>query len=374
MTASAKSVRGSVKSIDYLREEGKGYELERNNLYGDTSKEIMQSFRNQQMGNSTCENKFFTAYISPHPQDGKTLSDKDLKEISHDFMKGIGVNPEKQAFLSVVHTEKEHKHIHLIINRIDEKGKAIKDHHSVLKAQSAAHKIATERGLISAKDLMRANSSRKIENQKEIKLKISKTHEDIMKMKPDSLSKYQQYMKSLGNYEVKPTINKAGKIQGFRIKDIKSGQEFKMSEVNRLMSQQAQKLKFDLTTENSNKIFQAHKQVMQLKPQSIGKYKEYMSSLGYDVNIMRNKVGKIQNIAFNHMNKEMGKLGITFLKAFTSVKEKLSPEELNKKIQNMKVSSDLMDIQLRDLMTKQIEELEKVNELGKTKSQDRGIN
>jgi hypothetical protein len=60
-------------------------------------------------------------------------------------MKRIGVNPEKQAYLAIVHTEKNHKHVHLLINRIDEKNKAIKDNFIVLKAQNTVHKIAKEK-------------------------------------------------------------------------------------------------------------------------------------------------------------------------------------------------------------------------------------
>ena len=202
MTASAKSVKGSTQSIDYLIEEHKGYELDRNLIYGDTSVEIMQSFRVQQMANTECEKKFFTAYISPDPKDGQKLTDIELKEISKDFMREIGVNPEKQAFLAVVHTEKNHKHIHLLINRIDEKNKAIKDNFSVLKAQNAAHKIATEKGLISARNVMNKKLEKVIEKDKETKAKIFEAHAQVMKIKPQSISKYVEYMKSLGYDEV----------------------------------------------------------------------------------------------------------------------------------------------------------------------------
>ncbi|WP_333854647.1 relaxase/mobilization nuclease domain-containing protein [Epilithonimonas sp.] len=247
MTASAKSVKGSTKSIDYLIEERKGYELERNLIYGDNSKEIMESFRMQQISNVECDKKFFTAYISPDPKDGQKLSDKELREISHDFMRGIGVNPEKQAYLAVVHTEKNHKHIHLLINRIDDKNKAIKDNFSVLKAQNTAHKIAKERGLISARDIMNKNIDKSIEKTQEIKSKIYEAHNNVMKIKPQTISKYMEYMKALG-HEIKPTLNKNGEVQGFKVNDKKSGLEFKMSEIKREMSANnlSKELKYDL--------------------------------------------------------------------------------------------------------------------------------
>ena len=356
MTASAKSVKGSSQGVDYLIDEKKGYELDRNLLYGDKSAEIMQSFRMQQSLNSECNKKFITAYISPEPGDGRKLTDKELKEISRDFMKGIGVNPDKQAYLAIVHTEKNHKHIHLLINRIGEDNKAIKDNFIVLKAQNVAHKIATERGLISARDIKQQNIEKKLNLSKEEKARAFENHNKVMKLKPESISKYVQYMKSTG-YEVKPTINKAGNLQGFRVKEIKTGQEFKMSEIKRTMSGQVQKLKNDLGSEKtSSKMFNAHKQVMQMKPQNLDKYQHYMRSMGYDINLAKNKVGKIGKIVINETNKITGQISTSVLSAVTSPK-KLSPEEMKGKIQKAKITEEIMDIQQQNIMVKQIEEL-----------------
>ena len=358
MTASAKSVKGSSQGVDYLIDEKKGYELDRNLLYGDKSAEIMQSFRMQQSLNSECNKKFITAYISPEPGDGRKLTDKELKEISRDFMKGIGVNPDKQAYLAIVHTEKNHKHIHLLINRIGEDNKAIKDNFIVLKAQNVAHKIATERGLISARDIKQQNIEKKLNLSKEEKARAFENHNKVMKLKPESISKYVQYMKSTG-YEVKPTINKAGNLQGFRVKEIKTGQEFKMSEIKRTMSGQVQKLKNDLGSEKtSSKMFNAHKQVMQMKPQNLDKYQHYMRSMGYDINLAKNKVGKIGKIVINETNKITGQISTSVLSAVTSPK-KLSPEEMKGKIQKAKITEEIMDIQHQNIMVKQIEEFEK---------------
>lgn len=374
MTASAKSVKGSTQSIDYLIEEHKGYELDRNLIYGDTSVEIMQSFRVQQMANTECEKKFFTAYISPDPKDGQKLTDIELKEISKDFMREIGVNPEKQAFLAVVHTEKNHKHIHLLINRIDEKNKAIKDNFSVLKAQNAAHKIATEKGLISARNVMNKKLEKVIEKDKETKAKILEAHAQVMKIKPQSISKYVEYMKSLG-YEIKPTINKNEKLQGFRVKDIKSGQEYKLSEVKRAISQEVQKLKFDINIErSSSKILNTHRQVMQLKPQNLQKYKDYMRSSGYDVNIIKNNAGKIKNLMVNEVKSTAGiftKEGLSFISDFG--KNVISAEPKNT-VENSKQSEFQLDIEIRQIMTKQIEEFEKLNDLNKGKEEKKGLN
>lgn len=373
MTASAKSIKGSSQHVDYLIDERKGYELDRSMLYGDKSSEIMRSFRMQQSLNSECNKKFITAYISPEPGDGQRLSDKELKEISRDFMKGIGVNPDKQAYLAIVHTEKNHKHIHLLINRIDENNKTIKDNFIVLKAQNIAHKIATERGLVSARDLKQRNIEKKLSISKEEKARAFENHNKVMKLKANSISKYMQYMKSIG-YEIRPTINRAGNLQGFTVKETSTGHEFKMSQIKRTMSQQVQKLKNDLGTEKtSSKIFDAHKQVMQMRPQNLDKYQQYMRSMGYNVNLVRNKTGKIGKIMVNETKKITRQISTSMLSAVTSTK-KLSPQEIKNFIEKEKGTNFQMDIEINQIMSNQIKEFEKINNFNKEKlAEEKGL-
>lgn len=380
MTASAKSIKGSRQGIDYLIAEHKGYELDRNLLYGETSTEIMNSFRLQQSENYNCEKKFITGYISPDPKDGKNLSDKELKEISHDFMKGIGINPEKHAYLTIVHTEKNHKHIHLLINRIDENNKAIKDNFIVLKSHDTVHKIAKERGLISAREIMQSKREIALSQSKELKQKMFEAHSQVMKLKPQTISKYMEYMNSIG-YEIKPTINRAGKLQGFRIKEHKSEQDFKLSEVKRSISAEVQKsLKLDIAmSEKTSKMFKAHSQVMKMKPQSISKYEDYMKTLNYEVSITKNKVGRMIDIGIYKSEKalETGfgdmKKGIGDLLQFG---KKKSFKEMKEEFLRNKASQFSLDIEIRQIMATQIEELSKLqsgNELKNEKAKSQEI-
>ena len=50
-------------------------------------------------------------------------------------------------------------------------------------------------------------------------------------------------------------------------------------------------------------MFQAHKQVMKLKPQNLDKYRQYMRSMGFNFNLIRNKSGQIKKIMVNETNK-----------------------------------------------------------------------
>lgn len=62
--------------------------------------------------------------LSPSIDDGKKLSKQELKEITKKFIKAMALK-ERHA-IAFVHTDKEHTHIHLYVNRIGFDGKAYK--------------------------------------------------------------------------------------------------------------------------------------------------------------------------------------------------------------------------------------------------------
>ncbi|MFW2134797.1 relaxase/mobilization nuclease domain-containing protein [Chryseobacterium sp. TY4] len=235
MIGKAKACSGGGALNNYVLNEGKGYELDRNMLCGSTPKEILDEMSGIQNMNSTATNKTFSLVISPDPIDGKNISDKELKEITRDFMNRLGINPKEQQFIAFVHTEKEHKHIHIIANRVRENGTLIPDNHIGKKAQYAAHEIAQERGLVSAKQKQFDNiNSLEIANtnSKGLKKEILNKHNQVMNSRPRYFENYQKQMLKLG-IDVQPTINKQGQVQGHRLIDIASGTSFKASEINK---------------------------------------------------------------------------------------------------------------------------------------------
>jgi hypothetical protein len=176
--------------------------------------------------------------LSPDIKDGQNLSDKELKTMTQEYLTKLGIDPEKQQYVAFVHTEKEHKHIHIIANRVQTNGKLISDHHIGKRGQWAAHEIAKERGLISAKEKMFENIKNNEQNKGNLKIlknEIFKKHQQVMRDRPRTFENYIKQMNSKG-LEVKPTINKQGQIQGFRVVDTESKKDFKASEINRSMS------------------------------------------------------------------------------------------------------------------------------------------
>lgn len=235
MIGKAKACSGGGALNNYVLNEGKGYELDRNMLCGSTPKEILDEMSGIQNMNSTATNKTFSLVLSPDPIDGKNISDKELKEITREFMNKLGINPKEQQFIAFVHTEKEHKHIHIIANRVKENGTLIPDNHIGKRAQYAAHEIAMDRGLVSAKQ-KQFDKIKGLEisqsNSKGLRKEILNKHNLVMNSRPQFFEDYQNQMLKLG-IKVQPTINKQGQIQGHRLIDIASGTSFKASEINK---------------------------------------------------------------------------------------------------------------------------------------------
>ncbi|ENA1763931.1 relaxase/mobilization nuclease domain-containing protein, partial [Flavobacterium psychrophilum] len=238
MIGLAKSCSGGGALGNYICDERKGYELDRNNLCGETPKEMIEEMKMIQDLNQRATNKTFSLVLSPDIKDGKNLSDDQLKVMTHEYLNKLGIDTEKQQFVAFVHTEKQHKHIHIIANRVQPNGKLISDHHIGKRGQWVAHEIAKERGLVSAKEKMFEKIKNNEQNKGEFKVlknEIFKKHQEVIRDKPRTFDNYIKQMNSKG-LEVKPTINKQGEIQGFRIVDIETKNNFKASEINRSMS------------------------------------------------------------------------------------------------------------------------------------------
>lgn len=237
MIGMAKACSGGGSLLNYIMNDEKGYELFRNNLCGLNPKEIIEEISIIQDLNHRAKNKTLSLVLSPSIEDGNNLSDTELKEISIEFLKELGIDAENHQFLAFVHTEKLHKHIHIYCGRLNiDSGKMVSDHYIGKRAQWAAHRIAAKRGLTSAKQIMidkiRANQNQELKIPKSTKDEIYSKHLKALERQYNSLNEYFQVMKTMG-VEVQPSINKQGQVQGFRFVNVATKESFKASEVNR---------------------------------------------------------------------------------------------------------------------------------------------
>ena len=237
MIGMAKSCIGGFSLFNYVIDDQKGIEILRNNLCGETPIELFQEMKILQNLNQNATNKLISMVLSPHVDDGEKLSKKQLQNLTKEFLKELEIDTNQAQFIAFMHTEKRHRHIHILLNRVDEKGKLLKDHHIGKKAQWSAYRVAEKNELVSAKQMriekIRASESFEFDS-KNLRKEMFRKHLNVMATKPNTMEKY---LSEMLKKEMKfiPTINKQGDLQGFRVRDMESQTEMKASDVHRNM-------------------------------------------------------------------------------------------------------------------------------------------
>ena len=237
MIGKAKSCVGGFSIFNYVIDDKKGIELLRNNLCGETPTELFREMKILQDLNQKATNKLISMVLSPHVDDGEKLTLKELQNLTKEFLKELKIDAENSQFVAFLHTEKRHHHIHILLNRVDESGKLIKDHYIGKLAQWAAHRVAEKNGLISAKQIRidKIIEAEKIQSgSKNLRKEIYQKHLNVIAGKPKTMEKYLSEMLKKGVKFI-PTINKQGNLQGFRVRDMETQTEMKASEVHRNM-------------------------------------------------------------------------------------------------------------------------------------------
>tara|TARA_R110002073_G_scaffold67849_4_gene168679 strand:+ start:1187 stop:2047 length:861 start_codon:yes stop_codon:yes gene_type:complete len=229
MIGKGKSISHTKASMSYGWNQEKDAEIVlKEYLHGDSSAEITQEFKMLQDQNYHCTKNTLSFVISPTIEDGKRLDKNELQAIAKRFMHEMKLG-ERQA-IAFVHQDKDHKHIHLYVNRIDFKGVAFNDSFIGKRSQLAAEKVAEHMGLTTVKQVQ----FEKVFNLKEIRTEIKRRHDLSMKQfKPKNFDDYLKAMEANG-VKVIPTINNQKKLQGFRFEF--DGHNLKGSEVHRNMS------------------------------------------------------------------------------------------------------------------------------------------
>lgn len=229
MIGMGKSISHTGASMGYgWNEEKDAQVVHREHLVGDNPEEITREFKIIQSQNHLCKKNTLSFVLSPTIKDGQKLKEKELKEITERFIKEMKLQ-ERQA-IAFVHKDKNHRHIHVYVNRIGFDGKAYKDSYIGKRSQQAAEKVAQQMGLTTVREVQQE----KLNEVKNIRQEIKQVHEKvIVEMKPKDFDQYIKYMKQ-NDVKVIPSINKSNQLRGFRFEH--KGQNLKGSEVHRSMS------------------------------------------------------------------------------------------------------------------------------------------
>ncbi len=232
MIAKAKSCVGGTALFGYVVDKKKGYELERNNLSGEKASELYRSMRVIQNQNLRCRNNTISVVLSPEKSDGKVMTNVQWSSLTTRFLSALGINEKEAQYISFIHTEKEHRHVHIILNRVNDDGSLIKDHFIGKRAQHVAHQVAKEMNLKSAREIKEQKEKDAKTILKDFREEFCIAHKLVKRQYPKSLPEYSEIMNTHG-FEIIPTINNQGVLQGFRVKNQDDIESVKLSQIDR---------------------------------------------------------------------------------------------------------------------------------------------
>lgn len=176
-----------------------------------------------QQSNTNCQNNCVSIVLSP--SDEKKFSTEELKKLTQDHLKNLGLD--KNQYLATVHESTGQQHIHIFANRIDSNGKALSDSNIHLKAHESANKLAKERGLKTAKEI----SEGKELSTKPTRERIFKSYEES-KASAKTFEGFKTEMDKKGIQVIESRNNK-GELQGLKFTDKKSLETFKASDIKK---------------------------------------------------------------------------------------------------------------------------------------------
>ncbi len=229
MIGKGQSITHTGASISYgWNQEKDGEMVFKQHIAGENVEDITEEFNLIQEQNVRCQKNTLSFILSPIQEEGKKLSKKELGELTQKFIREM--NLKEQQAIAFVHRDKAHTHVHLYVNRIGFDGKAYNDSFIGKRSQVAAESVAKQMGLTTVKEVQQEKNM----ILQPIRFEIKSIHQKVMESeRPKNLEDYIKAMKQQ-NVKVIPTINKANKLQGFRLEY--KGYNLKASEVHRSMS------------------------------------------------------------------------------------------------------------------------------------------
>ena len=286
-----KSFKGVV---NYILDKAKQTELLATEGVRHKSREsIIRSFVTQTELNSRVAKTVGHISLDFSAQDRDKLTNSKMVQIAHEYLNAMGIKDTQ--FIIARHNDKEHPHIHIVFNRIDNNGKTISDKNDRYKSERICKDLTKKHTLYFAEGK---------ENVKRHRLKEpDKTKYEIY----DALTAIVPKCKSWK--ELHKELEKSGitinfkykgsttEVQGIRFE--KNGYTFNGSKIDRQFS--FSKIDFLLKQNEKAQSFQANREINRSQNQS------FVSNLGGLIDFPTSGMYDQQEAEFRHNTKKKKK-------------------------------------------------------------------
>ena len=144
----AKIVKGSDFKgvVDYILDKGKNAKVVAyDGLFMENGETISMSFNAQSLMNGNVAKPVGHIALSFSKEDNPRLTNRVMANIALEYMEQMGIR-DTQFFIAR-HFDKEHPHVHIAFNRIDNNGNTISDRHERLRSTRICKELTKKHGL-----------------------------------------------------------------------------------------------------------------------------------------------------------------------------------------------------------------------------------
>lgn len=210
---------------------------------------IIQSFAMQAEMNLRLSKPVCHISLDFSAQDKSKLNNGLMTEIANNYMKRMGIN--NTQFIIARHHDKEHPHLHIVLNRVDNEGKTISDRNDRFRSEKICKELTEKYGLYFAKGKENVKKHRLREPDK-TKYEIYNILKDVI----PNCKNWQELIAKLQHQDVKVAFKYKGKteeVQGVIFS--KNNLVFNGSKVDRQFS--FSKINYQLKNNNYQSIIEA---------------------------------------------------------------------------------------------------------------------
>lgn len=199
-------------------------------VLGESRESIIQSFATQRMMNPDIKKPVGHISLSYSVEDAPKLTDRKMIDLAREYMKEMGIV--NTQYIIVRHHDREHPHVHIVFNRIDNNGKTITDKNDRYRNERVCKQLKQKHGLYFAPGKVHVKQDRLKEPDK-TKYEIYMAIKNGLKHAKD----WQQLQRYLSKDGIQIRFKYKGKtneVQG--ISFTKREYSFKGSEIDRNLS------------------------------------------------------------------------------------------------------------------------------------------
>ncbi len=132
--------------VNYVFKDGKDAKLlASDGVRTNTQQNIIACFNDQASQNSKVKNMVGHTALSFSEKDKHKLNDERMIQIAHDYMEKMEIK--NTQYIIVRHFDRDHPHIHIVYNRVDNDGRTISDRNDQIRNAIICKELTMQHGL-----------------------------------------------------------------------------------------------------------------------------------------------------------------------------------------------------------------------------------